>query len=191
MMIKASTPPLMYIHTPPFDSSENIPRAGNAQTPRGWFDAAKRAGTSLVDSSRSGSDPGHVRDGRGRGLALAGSRRFEARRLGYFTPVNGAEDAGRTVVIACAGSQPDLERAVAASFELGVGHVVVDLGDAEMIDSSNLTALKHTAGRLRSRGGRLSVVAPHPGLASVLRLTLLSRSFTVFGTLDAALDTTA
>ena len=101
-----------------------------------------------------------------------------------------APGTGRTVVIACAGSELDLARTVAASFEVGIGHVVVDLGDAEMVDSSTLTALKRIAGRLRSRGGRLSVVAPHPGLASILRLTLLSRSFTVFGTLDAALEAT-
>jgi anti-anti-sigma factor len=99
--------------------------------------------------------------------------------------------SGRTVVIACAGSELDLARTVAASFEIGIEHVVVDLGGAEMVDSSTLTALKRTAARLRSRGGTLSVIAPHPGLASLFRLTLLSRSFNVFGSLDAALKTTS
>jgi anti-sigma B factor antagonist len=98
---------------------------------------------------------------------------------------------GTTAVITCTGSEVELTRRVTASVDRGARHVVVDLGDAEMVDSSTLHALKRLAGRLRSRGGRLSVVCPHPGLASLLDLTLLSRSFAVFGTLDAALRTTA
>jgi anti-anti-sigma factor len=96
---------------------------------------------------------------------------------------------GSTVVIACAGPDVDLASRVATSIELGARHVVVDLGEAEMVDSSTLTALKRVAGALKPRGGRLSVVCQHPGLAKLLDLTLLSRSFRVFGTLDAALGT--
>lgn len=98
---------------------------------------------------------------------------------------------GATVVIGSRGSEADLTRRVAESARLGARHVVIDLGDAEMVDSSTLTALKRTAGRLRSRGGHLSVVCQHPGLASLLDLTLLSRSFSVFGSLDAALRTSS
>ncbi len=95
--------------------------------------------------------------------------------------------AGTTVVIACAGAETDLPRQVAASVRLGARRVVVDLGGVEMVDSGTLTALKRTAGKLRARGGRLAVVCSHPGLASLLRLTLLTYSFEVFGSLDAAL----
>jgi anti-sigma B factor antagonist len=92
-----------------------------------------------------------------------------------------------TVVIACAGEEIDLASRVAPSIDLGARHIVVDLGDAEMLDASTLTFLKQSAGRLRSRGGRLSVVCSHPRLASLLDVTLLSRSFRVFPTLASAL----
>lgn len=95
---------------------------------------------------------------------------------------------GTTVVIAC--REIDIARQVATSAALGAHHVVVDLGAVEMVDSSTLTALKRVAGRLRSRGGRMSVVCEHPGLAGLLHLTLLSRSFQVFSSLDGALRTT-
>lgn len=94
---------------------------------------------------------------------------------------------GTTVVIACPMSDRDLAQQIATSVELGARHVIVDLGDAETVDSSTLTLLRRIAGRLRLAEGRLSVVCPHPALASLLHLTLLSHSFSVFGSLDAAL----
>jgi anti-anti-sigma factor len=95
--------------------------------------------------------------------------------------------AGTTVVIACGASDVDLTRQLAESLRLGARQVVVDLGDAEMLDSSTLDTLRRLAGKLRSNGGRLSVVCRHPGLAGVLDLTLLSQSFSVFRSLDSAL----
>ena len=93
---------------------------------------------------------------------------------------------GDTIVIAYPGDSELADR-VRASLDLRASHVVVDLGDGDRVDASTLSALKRLAGRLRSRGGRLSVVCSQPGLTSILDLTLLSRSFAVFGTLDAAL----
>ena len=93
------------------------------------------------------------------------------------------------IVIASPGDS-DLAERVRASLDLGARHVVVDLGDGDEVDASTLSALKRLAGRLRSRGGRLSVVCSQPSLTSILDLTLLSRSFGVFGTLDAALSGT-
>jgi anti-anti-sigma factor len=92
-----------------------------------------------------------------------------------------------TVVITCA-PWDEVERRVAA-VESGIRHVVVDLGNAETVDSSTLTALRRFAGKLRAHGGRLSVVCEHPALSRLLEVTLLSRSFDVFGSLDAALRT--
>jgi anti-anti-sigma regulatory factor len=94
--------------------------------------------------------------------------------------------AGDTIVIACSGDD-DLAERVGMTLELGARHVVVDLGDGERVDATTLTALKRVAGRLRSRGGHLSVVCSQPSLTSILDRTLLSRSFAVFGSLDAAL----
>ena len=73
------------------------------------------------------------------------------------------------------------------SLDLGARHVVVDLGDGKRVDATTLSSLKRLAGRLRARGGDLSVVCSQPNVRSILDLTLLSRSFAVFGTLDAAL----
>lgn len=95
-----------------------------------------------------------------------------------------------TVVISWVGPESDLTRRIGDSVQVGARHVVVDLGDAEMVDSSTLTALKRVAGRLRTRGGRLSVVCSQPRFASLLHLTQLSRSFHVFESLDAALHDT-
>lgn len=99
--------------------------------------------------------------------------------------------ADSTVVIACAGPENQIRDQVRSSLELGARSVVVDLGDAEMVDSSTLTALKQLGGELRSKGGGLSVVSTNPGLSSLLHMTLLSRSFRVFRSLDEALGTSS
>jgi anti-anti-sigma factor len=94
------------------------------------------------------------------------------------------------VVISCADAS-DAARRVAESEglaqTLGPDHVVVDVGRTAMLDASTLALLKRFGGDLRSRGGELTVVCAHPGLADLLRLTQLSRSFHVVSTLDAAL----
>ncbi len=91
---------------------------------------------------------------------------------------------GTTVVIACA--EGDIARHVETSVALGANHVVVDLGDVEMVGSATLTMLKRAAQHPRSQERRMSVVCQHPGLADLLHLTLLSRSFEVVTSLDAA-----
>jgi anti-anti-sigma factor len=95
--------------------------------------------------------------------------------------------AGTTVIITCA-PWDEVARRV-ADVGSGVEHVVVDLGDAEMVDATTLSTLRRFGARLRSHGGRLSVVCGHPALSRLLELTLLSHSFDVFGSLDAALQT--
>jgi anti-anti-sigma factor len=98
--------------------------------------------------------------------------------------------AGTTVVISCTALETDLARRLADSLRLGARHVVVELGDAPTVDSSTLASLTRVAGRLGARGGRLSVVCEHPNLASLLHVTLLDHSFSVFDSLDAALRAT-
>ena len=94
--------------------------------------------------------------------------------------------AGDTIVIASPGDDELADR-VRMSLDLGARHVVVDLGDGRRVDATTLSSHKRLAGRLRASGGDLSVVCSQPNLRSILDLTLLSRSFAVFGTLDAAL----
>lgn len=57
--------------------------------------------------------------------------------------------------------------------------VVVDLGDAPMVSSTALTALRRLGTMLRARGGELTVRSSHPGLVRLLDLSLLSASFTL------------
>lgn len=95
----------------------------------------------------------------------------------------------RPIVLDSGGASETASLAVRlqASVDQGARHLVVDLGDAEMVDSTTLTTLKRFGGRLRMMGGQLSVVCSNARLASLLDLTLLSRSFALFRTLDAAL----
>lgn len=94
---------------------------------------------------------------------------------------------GTVLIIASALSGESLARRLSACLRLKAEHVVVDFGDAAIVDSSTLTSLKRAASRMSSRGGRLSVVCTHPRVASLLDLTLLSHSFRVFDSLDEAI----
>jgi anti-anti-sigma regulatory factor len=80
----------------------------------------------------------------------------------------------------------ELRLRLADTVRRGARHVIVDLGDAEMVGSRTLADLRGAARALRPTGSRLSVVCGHRGLARLLRLTLLSRSFGVFRSLEAA-----
>jgi anti-sigma B factor antagonist len=81
----------------------------------------------------------------------------------------------------------DLADHLQAALEHGEMHVVVDLGDSEMVGSSTLATLLRAGTRLRGRGGRLAVVCSHPRLVKLLRLTLRSKSFSVFSSREDAL----
>jgi anti-anti-sigma factor len=82
--------------------------------------------------------------------------------------------AGDTIVLA-SPADDDLADRVQTSLELGARHIVVDLGDGKRIDATTLSSLKRLAGRLRAKGGDLSVVCSQPNLRRILDLTLLSR----------------
>jgi anti-anti-sigma factor len=93
--------------------------------------------------------------------------------------VSAPESDGKPVVVRWRGSHDALEAdltEVSASLDT---RVVVDLEGAEAVDSRTLTTLHRVARRMRSGGGRLTVVASDPRLSSILRLTMLDRSFDV------------
>jgi anti-sigma B factor antagonist len=66
--------------------------------------------------------------------------------------------------------------------------IVVDLQQVDFIDSSGLSALVSGLKTLRERGGTLYISQPQPQARTALRLTLLDRVFSIFPTLDQALD---
>lgn len=87
----------------------------------------------------------------------------------------------RAGVITLGRSERDLVVRLAAAAALGCRRVVVDVGDAAMLEGSTLAALHRTGARLRGRGGELTVVATSAALARLLRLTMLSEGFSVVG----------
>jgi len=91
-----------------------------------------------------------------------------------------------SIVIPYRGSGRLLADRLAAARHLGADELVVDLGQAETIDSTVLELLLRTAKDLRANGGRLAVVCARPSLRRLLGLTLLHRAFGVHPTVDAA-----
>lgn len=66
--------------------------------------------------------------------------------------------------------------------------IIVDLNQVDFIDSSGLSALVSGLKSLREREGTLHVCQPNPQARTALRLTLLDRVFSIFPTLDQALE---
>lgn len=62
--------------------------------------------------------------------------------------------------------------------------VVVDLSDLAFCDAHGLSAFVRAANRAEAAGGRLTLVAPRPLVARVLRITGLDRRF--LGSTDAS-----
>jgi len=91
-----------------------------------------------------------------------------------------------SVVIPYGGSEGLLADRLTAARHLGADDLVVDLGDAETVDSTVLELLLRTARDLGATGGRLAVVSARPSLRRLLGLTLLHRAFGVHSTVDAA-----
>ncbi|NIS79154.1 MAG: anti-sigma factor antagonist [Anaerolineales bacterium] len=66
--------------------------------------------------------------------------------------------------------------------------VVVDLKEVDFIDSSGLSALVSGLKALREREGTMHLVQPQPQARTALRLTLLDRVFSIFLTIEQALN---
>ena len=66
--------------------------------------------------------------------------------------------------------------------------IIVDLSQVDFIDSSGLSALVSGLKTLRERRGALHLCQAQPQARTALRLTLLDRVFSIFPTLDQALE---
>ena len=84
-----------------------------------------------------------------------------------------------TAVIQLGLSENTFVDRLATAVALGCRRVVADLGEADMVGWSTLSALHHMGRRLRREGGGLVVATHSQGLARMLRLTLLSEGFSV------------
>ncbi|MFL5826833.1 MAG: STAS domain-containing protein [Thermoleophilaceae bacterium] len=81
----------------------------------------------------------------------------------------------------------DLRESVAQLIDRGKSRLVIDLTETTFIDSTTLGILVGAMRRLRTRGGRLTVVCPNPAISRVFEITGLDRMFGVYDTREEAL----
>jgi anti-sigma B factor antagonist len=86
------------------------------------------------------------------------------------------------------GTANDLKERLKEIAQTDVHHAVVDMSAVEFIDSSGLSALVSGLKALRAHGGTLSLCRPQPQALTALKLTMLDRVFSIFPTIEEALD---
>ena len=84
---------------------------------------------------------------------------------------------------------PALRDHLLSAFAQGEGAVTVDLSQVSFLDSSGLGVLVTAHKRARSVGGELRIAACTPPVATIFQITALDRAFSVFPTLESALET--
>src|SRR5262245_33084587 len=102
-------------------------------------------------------------------------------------------DIARGCVVVAAYGDIDLESAVGLDHAVhdalrASSHLILDLAQVNFIDSSGLGVLVPARRDARSLGGSVCLVQPPPVVQKILIGTQLQQSFTVFSTLDDALD---
>jgi anti-sigma B factor antagonist len=106
-----------------------------------------------------------------RSARATGEFRIDEERLG-----------SRIVVIAIHGdadltAASELRDRLGEAIEEGPSGLVLDLSGATFLDSMALGVFLSSMKRLRARGGRFRVVAPHDDIRRIFELTLLDRVF--------------
>jgi anti-sigma B factor antagonist len=86
------------------------------------------------------------------------------------------------------GTAPRLREVVAASVAAGENRIVVDLSDADFIDSAGLCALIGGLKATRQAGGDLRIAAPNEQVRLVLRLTDMERVLTAHPAAESAFN---
>ena len=102
------------------------------------------------------------------------------------------EADGRTVVV-CRGevdlvSTAEFRTVIGEQIVEGRVHLVIDLSEVSFLDSSGLGALVAARRKARAFKGSLVLVATHPTVLRLLRVTALDRVFAVHPTREAALS---
>ncbi|MEN3361408.1 MAG: anti-sigma factor antagonist [Mycobacteriales bacterium] len=86
---------------------------------------------------------------------------------------------------------PGLRDRISDLLDGGQHRLVVDLGGVEFLDSTGLGVLVAGLNRAREVGGSLSLVCPQERVLKLFRITGLDEVFTVHGTVDEALASSA
>jgi anti-anti-sigma factor len=101
----------------------------------------------------------------------------------------GTQPSAVVVVDLERSSTTDIARLLDSAIAVGDVEVIVDLGERADASSDLLTVLHRCARRVRTLGGRLSVVCSRPELRRLFDVTLLSQGFDVYASRDEALRT--
>ena len=83
---------------------------------------------------------------------------------------------------------PKLREHMRALIEDGRHQIVLDLNDVEFLDSTGLGVVVGIYHRLRTVGGSLVLVGANERVRRVFHITKLTSIFTLYPTLDAALE---
>jgi anti-sigma B factor antagonist len=86
-----------------------------------------------------------------------------------------------------ATTAPEFAAAATEIVEQGARDVIVDTSGLTHCDPGGLSVFVQVAGRLRSRAGRLAIVAPSPAMRQALDENGLGDAFMVTGSVAAAL----
>ena len=82
---------------------------------------------------------------------------------------------------------PEFKVALGDAIDAGVNQIVVDLTETGFLDSTALGVLIGAIKRLRTHGGRLTIVNVDPAIAKTFEITGLDQIFTLCATRDEAL----
>jgi anti-sigma B factor antagonist len=82
---------------------------------------------------------------------------------------------------------PQLREEIIDLVTAGPRRVLLDVSRVSFLDSSGLSVLVGGLKRLREHGATLELVGPQERVLKVLRITGLTKTFTIFDTVDAAL----
>jgi anti-sigma B factor antagonist len=83
---------------------------------------------------------------------------------------------------------PALEQTLLGVAEDGTGEVIVDLTACSFLDSSGLTALLATRGRLERSDRSLALVLSNPSVMRVFQITQFDQLFEIYPSLAAAVN---
>jgi anti-sigma B factor antagonist len=83
---------------------------------------------------------------------------------------------------------PQLRERLIALVDDGARLVIVDLSRVDFLDSTGLGVLVGGLKRLRSVGGELVLVCSHERLLKIFRITGLDRVFTLYASVDEAVN---
>jgi anti-sigma B factor antagonist len=81
-----------------------------------------------------------------------------------------------------------LREGVLELISAGTSHLVVDLGDVTLMDSTGIGVLVFGLVRLRERGGWLRLATVHPSIVRILEILHLGEELPIYPSVKSAVD---